>query len=311
MTTDRAAIVGERVGLPPLVSALRPYQWPKNGLVFAALVFSAGESWKPGDADTWWPLLWRTLVLFVCWCMVSSAMYLLNDVQDRELDRVHPRKRYRPIARGAVTPRTAAVTAIVLGAIAIPAAFLLDIAAGAVLAGYTVVMLVYSGGLKQVAILDLLILCVGVVARAVAGAVTIDVEISPWLYVCSSFAALFIASSKRWSEYRQLGPEAAAHRPVLAQYTSEILGQILTISGAGALLSYALYTIESRNVPPNGSMALTLPFVAFALFRYLLLLSGSRKTDAPDQILFTDPQIIVSVAGFVVTAVTVMLIHQS
>jgi 4-hydroxybenzoate polyprenyltransferase len=311
VTTETTALAGERLGLPPLISALRPYQWPKNGLVFAALVFSAGESWRPREADSWWPLLWRTLVLFVCWCMVSSAMYLLNDIRDRELDRVHPRKRYRPIARGAVTPQLAAVTAFVLGAVAIPAALLLDLAAGAVLAGYTVVMLGYSGGLKRVAILDLLILCVGVVARAVAGAAAIDVEISPWLYVCSSFAALFIASSKRWSEYRQLGADAAAHRPVLAQYSNELLGQLMTISGAGALLSYALYTIESRNVPENGSMALTIPFVTFALFRYLLLLSGPRKADAPDQILFTDPQIIVSVAGFVITAGMVMLIHQS
>jgi len=311
VTAETATVTTDRLGIPPLLSAMRPYQWPKNGLVFAALVFSAGESWRAGDASTWWPLLWRTVVLFACWCMVSSAMYLLNDIQDRELDRVHPRKRSRPIARGALSPRTAATAAFVLGGIAIPAALVLDIAAGAVLAGYTAVMIGYSGGLKRIAVLDLLILCFGVVARAVAGAAAIDVEISPWLYVCSSFAALFFATSKRWAEYRQLGSDAAAHRPSLAQYSNELLGQLLTISAAGALLSYALYTIESTNVPPNGSMALTIPFVAFALFRYLLLLSGTRKTDAPDQILFTDPQIIMSVIAFVITAGVVMLIHQS
>ena len=137
---------------------------------------------------------------------------------------------------------------------------------------------------------------------------TIDVTISPWLYVCSSFGAFFFASSKRWAEHRQLGPDAAQHRPALAQYGGEILGQLLMISASSAILSYALYTIESEHVPKNGSMALTLPWVAFALFRYLLLLDGPRRGDAPDRILFTDPQILVAVAGFVLTAVTVLVL---
>jgi 4-hydroxybenzoate polyprenyltransferase len=294
-------------GLPPLFSAMRPYQWPKNGLVFAALVFSAGDAWKPSDPGSWWPLVWRTSALFVLWSLVSSAMYLINDLQDRELDRVHPRKRYRAIARGAVSPRTAVTAAIVLAAVSLPLAFVLDARAGAVLAGYAAMMLAYSGGLKRVPILDVLILSAGVVARAVGGALTIDVSISPWLYVCTSFAAFFFASSKRWAEHRQLGPEAAQHRPALAQYGGEILGQLLTISAASALLSYALYTIESEHVPRNGAMALTLPWVAFALFRYLLLLDGPRRGDAPDRILFTDPQILVAVAGFVATAIGVLL----
>ena len=107
----------------------------------------------------------------------------------------------------------------------------------------------------------------------------------------SSFAALFFATSKRWAEYRQLGDEAARHRPALAGYSGEVLGQMLTITAGGALLSYALYTIESARVPTDGSMALTLPFVAFGLFRYLLLLNGERRTEAPDRILFTDPPV--------------------
>ena len=293
--------------LRPLLSAMRPDQWPKNGLIFAAFVFSAGDAWKPSDPGSWWPLLWRSGALFVLWSLVSSAMYLLNDIEDRELDRIHPRKRYRAIARGAVSPRAAATTAVILGAVALPLAFLLDAGAGAVLACYTVMMLAYSGGLKRVPILDVIILSAGVVARAVGGALAIDVSISPWLYVCSSFAAFFFASSKRWAEHRQLGPDASQHRPALAQYGGEILGQLLTISAASALLSYALYTIESEHVPRNGSMALTLPWVAFALFRYLLLLDGPRRGDAPDRILFTDPQILVAGAGFVITAVGVLL----
>lgn len=307
--TAETAVRGRVLGLPPLLEAMRPYQWPKNAIVFAAFVFSAGDAWTADDPDSWWPLLWRSLVLFALWCAVASAVYLVNDVRDREADRLHPRKMHRAIARGALGVGTARVTSFALLAVAIPAGLLVDMTGGTILAGYALMMLLYSWGLKEVAMLDIIILCAGVVARAVGGAAVIDVEISPWLYVCTSFAAFFFASSKRWAEFRQLGADAAAHRPALAQYSGEILGQLLVISASTALLSYALYTIESTNVPDDGSMALTLPFVAFALFRYLLLLNGVRRTDAPDQILFTDPPIVLAVIGFGVVALAVLLAH--
>jgi 4-hydroxybenzoate polyprenyltransferase len=298
---------GRTLPLRALVVAMRPYQWPKNLLVFAALVFSAGDAWSPDDVDTWWPMLWRTLALFALWCMSASATYLFNDIRDREADRVHPRKRNRPIASGRLPVRTASAVALVLVALALPLALVQDTVAGLILTGYTAGMMLYSLGLKEVAILDVIILVAGVVARAVAGAVVIDVDISPWLYVCTSFGAFFFAVSKRWAEFRQLGEDAAAHRPALRRYTGPVLDQLLSISAATALLSYALYTIESDAVPSNASMALTIPFVAFALFRYLLLLNGERKGDAPDRILFTDPQILGAVVGFVATAFVVMV----
>ena len=296
---------------PPLLRAMRPYQWPKNVVVFAALTFSAGDAWMPGDPETWWPLLWRTAALMALWSMAASATYLVNDIRDRELDRLHPRKRFRPIASGTLPVHVAWTAAAVLAAVALPLTFVLDTGAGGILLGYCALMTVYSFGLKQVAILDIIILSSGVIGRAVAGGAAIGVEISPWLYVCTSFAAFFFAASKRWAEFRQLGAEAPAHRPALAAYSGEILSQMVVISAATALLAYALYTIESVNVPPNGAMALTIPFVGFALFRYLLLLNGARKTDAPDQILLTDGQILAAVAGFVITAVTVMVVHHS
>jgi len=290
---------------------MRPYQWPKNGLVFAAFAFSAGSTWKPGDLDSWWPLLWRTAALSALWCLVSSATYLINDSQDRDFDRLHPRKRFRPIASGALSVGTARIAAGVLVLVSIPPALALDLTGGAILGSYAVIMATYSYGLKRVAVLDVLILCSGVIGRAISGGTVIAVSISPWLYVCTSFGAFFFASSKRWSEYRVLGADAARHRPALALYTHDILEQMLIVGAAGALLSYALYTIESANVPANGAMAATLPFVGFGLFRYLLLLDGPRKTDAPDQILFTDPQLILAVAGFLVAAMTIMVVHQS
>lgn len=309
MTTE-AGTFERTSALPPILMAMRPYQWPKNGLVFAGLAFSAGDAWRPGDVESWWPLLWRTIAIFAFWCMASSATYLFNDIQDRAADRLHPRKQHRPIARGDVSVRAAGAAAGILLAIAIPGALLIDPLAGAIVAGYVVLMTAYSYGLKTVAILDVLILCAGVIGRAVGGAVAIDVEISPWLYICASFGAFFFASSKRWSEYRQLGSDAVNHRPALANYGGDILSQMLIISAASALLAYALYTIESANVPENGAMALTLPFAGFALFRYLLLLNGERRNDAPDQILFTDPQIVIAALGFIATAMTVMILHH-
>ncbi len=296
--------------LPAFLDALRPYQWPKNLLVFAALTFSAGEAWHIQQPDTWWSLLLRSAALFGLWCLVASGVYLVNDIVDREADRLHPRKRFRPIARGAMGVSTGWLVSAVLILGSVPAAMVLNLGAGAILGGYVVVNLSYSFGLKRVAILDIIILCSGVVGRAVAGAAVIGVTISPWLYVCTSFGAFFFATSKRWAEFHQLGEEAASHRPSLAHYTGEVLNQLLTISAAAALLAYALYTIESERVPRNGAMAITLPFVAFALFRYLLLLNGSRAKDAPDQIVFTDPQILVATAGFLVTALTVLLVYQ-
>lgn len=292
--------------MTPLLAAMRPQQWPKNGLVFAALVFSMGDDWMVDDPSTWWPLLWRTVALFALWAAASSATYLFNDIRDREVDREHPRKQFRPIASGRLPIGVAATVAAVLAVAAVGLALVLDPGAGGIIAAYVVVMALYSALLKNIAIIDIFILGIGVIGRAVSGALVIDVEISPWLYVCSTFGALFFATSKRWAEFRQLGPGAADHRPSLRHYSAEVLSQMLFITGAAALISYALYTIESEAVPDSGAMALTIPFVAFALFRYLLLLSGPRKDDPPDQVLFTDPQIIIAVAGFVLVAFGVL-----
>jgi 4-hydroxybenzoate polyprenyltransferase len=308
MTAETQVVIA-RPAAPALLRAMRPYQWPKNAIVFAALVFSTGEAWHPSDAGSWWPALWRSCALFVLWCMASSAIYLCNDVRDRENDRMHPRKCTRPIAAGEVTPATAISAAIVLLVAAIPLTFALGPIAGGVLAAYVVVMTGYSMGLKSVPILDVLILCGGVVARAVAGAGAIDVTISPWLYICSSLGAFFFASTKRWAEYRQLGGAAAAHRPSLAHYDAELLGRMVMVSAAGTLISYVIYTIESAHVPGNGAMALTVPFVAFGMLRYLMLIRGVRQGDAPDRILFTDMPIIGSMLCFVAVALGVLIVR--
>jgi len=307
MTARATAATAGRMAPIALLRALRPYQWPKGIIVFAAFAFSAGDAWELNDVSSWWPLWWRVALLFGAWCLVSSATYLLNDVRDREADSLHPRKRQRPVASGEVAPRLAIAAALLLAAGGIGGAMALDPGAAVVLAGYLVTMVAYTFGLKHVAVLDILILSAGVVARAASGALVIDVEISPWLYICSSFGSFFFAASKRWAEVRELGADAARHRASLGLYSAETLGQLVMTGAAGSLISYAIYTIESPHVPTNGAMAATIPFVAFAMFRYLLLLNGPRRGEAPDRILFTDPQILAAVGGFSLTAMWVLL----
>ena len=307
MSSAASATPSRGVLLHGLWWAARPYQWPKNVIVFAALAFSAGQAWTLSDSASWWPLLRAAAGLFAAWCLVASATYLVNDVCDREADRHHPRKQSRPIASGAVSVQQALVLAAVLAVGGLAFALVLDLAAAAVLAAYFAVMVAYSYGLKSVAVVDVFVLSVGLVARAVSGGLVIGVTISPWLYVCTSFGALLVATSKRWAESRHLGEAATLHRRALGQYSAEVLGQMVVISAAASLIAYAVYTIESEHVPANGAMALTVPFAGFGLFRYLLLLSGPRQEDAPDRILFTDIPILVAVVGFAATAVTVLL----
>lgn len=313
MGEDRAGTVSEgiarstgRVGA--VILAMRPFQWPKNLIVFAAFLFSVGDAWTPADPESWRPLFARASALFLAWCLVASAGYLVNDVHDAPLDRQHPTKRFRPVAAGEVQPAVALWTAVILGAAGTALALSVSWLAGTLLATYAAVMLAYTFALKGTPVLDVVFLSAGVVLRAAAGAVVIDVAISPWLYVCSAAAAWFLAVSKRWAEVRMLGAEAGNHRPALAKYPTPVLDQMLAVSAGAALVSYALYSIESVNVPSNGAMALTVPFVAFAMFRYLYLLAGPRRGDPPDRILFTDPAIVASVLGFVATAVTVLAI---
>lgn len=311
MGSDRAGALSGGVARPgaqlrALVTAVRPFQWPKNLIVFAALLFSVGDVWTPRDPESWQPLAGRVALLFVAWCLAASGVYLVNDLRDAPFDRFHPRKRSRPLASGELNPGLAVAAAVLLVSAGIAAGFAASPEAGAMLTGYTGGMLAYTFALKAMPVVDVLILSAGVVLRAAAGAVVIDVAISPWLYVCSAAAAWFLAVSKRWAEARSLGDDAGNHRPALAKYPPVVLDQMLTVSAGAALVSYALYSIESANVPSNGAMALTVPFVAFAIFRYLYLLAGPRAGDAPDRILFTDPAIVASVLGFVVTAVSVL-----
>ena len=264
-----------------LIKAMRPKQWTKNGFVFFALVFDKQLFHR--DAFL------RTLEGFFLFCLMSSTVYLFNDIADVESDRQHPEKKHRPIASGALPMNVAWGAAVVLGILTIGVAYLLSPIFAGILATYLITNLLYSRWLKHVPILDVIILASGFVLRVGAGASLIVVErFSPWLYVVTTLFALFIGFGKRRAEMTLLEKGAGAHRKVLDGYTLPMLDQFITIVSGTTIVSYSLYTFSAPNLPENHSMMLTIPFVVYGIFRYLQLIQTGNAAGAPDEVALKD-----------------------
>lgn len=286
--------------LPPLVRAMRPLQWTKNGVVAAALLFS-GQLFDPGA-------LARTVAAVVVFCAVSSGVYLINDVRDAAGDRLHPCKRHRPIAAGEVPVRVAIRAAAMLLAGGSAAALVIRPLFGLVILGYVALMVLYSYGLKRVVIVDVFAIAAGFVLRAAGGAVAIEVPISPWLYVCTMLGALFIGFAKRRNELALLEHLAGRHRANLDEYSLPMLDQIIAIVSSATLMAYSLYTFDAQNVPSNHSMMLTIPFVLYALFRYLYLVYQRDLGGSPEVILVTDRPLFACIVGWAVTSMAILYV---
>ena len=264
-----------------LLASLRPRQWVKNLFVFAGVIFSQ---------QLLTPLVWTALGAFIIFCGLSGAIYLFNDVMDAERDRLHPSKRLRPIASGALSPSTAVVFGGLLLAGCLAAAFRIGVSFGLVAVGYGVLLTAYSLWLKHMVILDVLTVAAGFVLRAVAGAVAVEVEISGWLLICTILIALFLALGKRRHEYRSLARDAAAHRPILAEYSESFLDQMISVVTASTVTAYALYTMSPETVAKFHTrlLPLTLPFVLYGIFRYLYLLYRRDLGGNPSDLLVSD-----------------------
>jgi 4-hydroxybenzoate polyprenyltransferase len=277
------------------IVALRPRQWLKNLLVFAGLVFAA----KLGDAGRWL----EAVAAFGAYCAVSSAAYLVNDLRDREDDRMHPVKRARPIARGELSPRRAVVLAAGLAAAALALAGVLGLVSVAFLLAFAGLQAAYSFSLKHVVLLDVLVIGSLFVIRAAAGAAAVDVRISPWLLLCTALLALFLALAKRRGELVLVGAQHTPGRPVLEGYSLELVDQLVAIVAASTVITYSLYTLTARD---SKALLATVPFVIFGLFRYLLLVHRDDIGEEPEQVLLTDVPIILAVAGWIATAAVIL-----
>jgi 4-hydroxybenzoate polyprenyltransferase len=290
--------------------SMRPRQWTKNLIVYLALVFSVDMEWQLSDPSTWWDLLLRTTATFACFCLISSADYLINDVVDRESDRLHPTKRNRPIAAGLLSPSAAVIWAIGLGAVALAGAFAIEWHVGAVVAGYAVLQVGYSYVLKHVVLLDMMAIAAGFVLRAMAGAFAIDVPISPWLYLVTALGALFLVIHKRRAEIVLLEEGAAAHRRILDEYSAPLLDQMASLVTASTLIAYGLYTFTAENLPENNTMMLTIPFVLYGLLRYLYLVHQRHEGGSPEEVLLRDWPLIIDMLLWVATAATVLVVSR-
>jgi 4-hydroxybenzoate polyprenyltransferase len=289
--------------LRALLVALRPRQWPKNGLLFIALAFTLNLQ----DVS----LLLRCVAAFVCFCALSSAGYLLNDVVDLEADRAHPTKRLRPIAAGQVAVGLAFGLGIALVILGLAGTFLISFSLGLLALAYALLTAVYSTTLKHLVLLDIFAIAAGFVLRAAAGAVAIDVPISPWLYIATLLGALLIALGKRRTELETLGVEAAVgHRRNLESYSIAFIDQLILVISSAALMTYALYTFSAENLPKNHSMMLTIPVVMYGLFRYLFLVREGDIGGAPEELLFRDRPLLAAVVVWAVLAVTTLYLGR-
>jgi 4-hydroxybenzoate polyprenyltransferase len=267
-----------------LLRTMRPKQWSKNAAIFAALIFDA-KVFQPGPLS-------RTLAGFVLLCMVTGAVYIVNDLADIEKDRQHPTKRKRPLPSGALPIPVAIGGAVVLLGAALPLAFWLDTAFGLLAAGYFVLQLVYTFFLKNYVIVDVIVISAGFVMRVGAGVPLVPADrFSPWLYVCTTLLALFLGFGKRRQELVLLQDNAKNHRAILGEYSVQFLDEMINVVISAAIVAYSLYTFTAVNVPPNHLMMLTIPLVMYGLFRYLYLIHIRGETAAPDEVLLKDPPI--------------------
>jgi 4-hydroxybenzoate polyprenyltransferase len=267
--------------LKHLLKTMRIRQWTKNGFVFFALVFD-GQLFQPA------PFL-KTLEGFFLFCLISSAVYLFNDITDVEADRQHPEKKQRPLASGELPVRVAQTAAALLTVTALSVGYLLEPAFAGLMAVYFLINLLYSRWLKHVPILDVLIISSGFVLRVAAGVTLITVErFSPWLYMLTILFSLYLGFGKRRAEMNLLEQGAGAHRKVLDGYTIPLLDQYITIVSGMTIVAYSLYTFSAPNLPENHSMMLTIPFVVYGIFRYLQLIQMGHEAGAPEEVALKD-----------------------
>ena len=296
--TDRSTVLS-------LFVSLRPAQWTKNLFVFGALLFGQRGT-VPAFLDA--TAVAHALGAFAIFCGLSGVVYLINDVTDREADRLHPVKRYRPIASGAVSPALAIGTAVVLGAGALAAAYTLRPAFAVVAVTYLVLQFLYSGALKHMVILDVIALASGFVLRAAGGALAIDVPISHWLYILIMLLALFLALSKRRHELVLLGDGATGHRRILQEYSPYLLDQMIGVVTASTLVSYVVYTVSAETVQKfhTDLLGLTLVFPLYGIFRYLYLVHHKEGGGSPSDLLQNDRPLLACVALWAVAVAAII-----
>jgi 4-hydroxybenzoate polyprenyltransferase len=275
--------------------SLRPKQWTKNLLIFAGILFSQ-------NIFDLFALL-NVLAGFFVFCLISGCVYLINDLNDIEEDKIHPVKHQRPIASGMVTVRQAVIAAIILFLFSISVSFMLNLYFGLITLVYFLVINLYTFLLKDIVIIDVLTIALGFVLRAIAGVVIINVYISPWLIICTVLLALFLALGKRRHEISLLQGKADHHRKVLQEYSIPLLDQMITTVTTGTVIAYSLYTFNSNK---GVYLMFTIPFVIYGIFRYLYLIHQHDRGGSPEAVLLEDKALLLDVVLWVVVSILIL-----
>lgn len=284
-----------------LLMAMRPKQWIKNLLLFSGFVFTLNERWHPFTPEMW-SYLSASVAAFCLFSLISSCIYLINDVLDVEKDRQHPTKRRRPIASGELPPKLAVATAVLLMPACLVLGYLVKPMFAVVALAYVVMQVAYVFVLKHVVLLDVFIIAAGFVMRAVSGAVVIGAHISPWLYTVTLLGALFLGLCKRRNELVLLEAGAASHRKILQMYTAPMLDSLTSIVASSTIMAYSLYTFTSRTLPGNNLMMLTIPLVIFGMFRYVFLSHTTNAGGSPEEVFLKDKPLGVTIILWIVSA---------
>ena len=283
-----------------LAASLRPEQWTKNLLLFAGLIFG-GRLLDPGAVGA-------ATAAFAIFCALSGAMYIINDVWDRDADRRHPLKQARPLASGALPVGTAITAAAAIGAGAIAGATVIGMSFTALAIAYAALLFLYTTVFKHIVIVDVLTIAGGFVLRASAGAAAVNVPIRSWLLTCTTLLALFLVLSKRRHELVLLGDDAGQHRRSLDEYSPYLLDQMIAVVTASTVIAYAVFATSAETAERLGTsyLGLTIPFVLYGIFRYLYLVHQKRGGGDPAAMLATDPPLLACVALWAVTVVLLM-----
>ena len=294
-----------------LIVSMRPRQWYKNLIIYLAFFFTIDEAWSLNtDAPAALGMFGVITLAFLIFSVLTGAVYIVNDVLDVESDRRHPRKRHRPIASGRLGLPMAWGAAAALSVVGLGAAVVLEPAFGAISMLYVVANLAYSVALKHIVLVDVFVISGGMVLRAVAGAAIMEVPISPWLYLCTALAALLLALIKRRSQLATAGKDAASQRPSLSRYTVESLDRLVVITATASLIAYSLYTFTAPNLPDNDTMMLTIPFVAFGLFRYIILSGSADAGENPEDLLMGDVPLMATVVLWLASAAVILAVFR-
>jgi 4-hydroxybenzoate polyprenyltransferase len=284
---------------------IRPSQWLKNAFLFAPLIFAKHLF------DL--PYIWREMLAFIGFCLVSSTLYVVNDILDREADKLHPIKRNRPLASGAIGMPEAFIIIVILLVFIVCMVPHLNLHFWYMVALYGLLNLAYSFGLKRVVLVDVFIIAAGFMLRVLAGVFAIEVEISSWLILCTLFVSVFLAVSKRRGELMfNSTSESFDTRPVLKQYNLAFMDQIMTVAASGMAISYALYTVADRTVKTfkTENLIFTTVFVLFGIFRYIFIMRDRKTDDNPMHLLLSDAPTIVNIMVWFLACVVIIYSHN-